>query len=61
MKHSKKECADYLAYGSMICLVFSCVAVMAAGRLFPKNKFFFPFIWFSLKETVFISKKKTNY
>lgn len=61
MKHSKKECADYLAYGSVLCLIFSCVAVMAAGRSFPENEFFLPFIWFSLEEAVLIGKKKEKY
>ncbi len=57
-KHYKKRYMNYLAYGSVLCLIFSCVAVMMAGRPFPENEFFIPFIWFSMEEAVLINREK---
>lgn len=60
-RHYKKQYGDYLAYGAVICLILSCVAVMASGRPFLENEFFIPFIWFSAEQAVLISREKKKY
>lgn len=60
-KRYKKQYADYFAYGSILCLILSCVMVMAAGRPFLENEFFIPFIWFSAEQAVLINREKKKY
>lgn len=59
----RKRESEYLFYGSLACLILSCILILAKNRLvggFVENIFFVPFLWFALEEIILIKHSKNK-